>query len=281
MAITIEMIKDLRDRTGVGMAKCKEALAEANGDIETAIANLRKAGMASAVKKEGRAANEGMISSASNDQAVVLVEVNAETDFVVKNERFQEFLKEIAGEALQAQPKTIEEFLAGKYSKDNSLTIDEYRATLVQALGENIVISRVVTLPKNGQKSIGVYSHLGGKILTMVEITGNAEQEQLASDIAMHVAAASPDFLSPETIPTDVVDHEKEIAKGQMQGKPEHIMDKIIDGKLKAFYKDNCLVCQQYIRDDSKTIQELVETKAKETGKPLSISTFLRWTVGS
>lgn len=140
--ITAALIKELRDRTGVGMGKCKEALDEAKGDIELAISNLRKAGMASAVKKEGRVTNEGMIGFAETPSIVAIVEVNAETDFVVKNDRFKQFLNDIAHEAAATNPASLEAFLHQKYSKDHSLTIDQYRATIVQAIGENIQIRR-------------------------------------------------------------------------------------------------------------------------------------------
>ena len=192
------MIKELRDRTGVGMGKCKEALEEAHGDMELAISNLRKAGMASAVKKEGRTTNEGMIGTAENGQVVALVEINAETDFVVKNERFQQFLKNIAEEIATTRPASLEAFLKQKFSKDNHLTIDEYRATIIQTIGENIQIKRLKIIPKSSDKSIGVYNHLGGKIVTLVEIKGSPSQDALAKDIAMHIAAASPEYLAPE-----------------------------------------------------------------------------------
>lgn len=278
--ITAELIKDLREKTGIGMGKCKEALEAAHGDIELAISNLRKAGMASAVKKEGRATNEGMIGTADNRDIVAIVEVNAETDFVVKNDRFKDFLNTVVQEALHARPASLEAFLAGKYSKEPSMTIDQYRATVVQTIGENIQIRRLEILPKSKEKSLGVYSHQGGKIVTIVEIAGSSAEEALAKDIAMHVAAAAPEYVAPEKVPAHVLENEKEIAKSQVKGKPDNIVDKIVDGKLKAFYDQACLVCQKYIRDDSVTIAELVGKKAKETGSPLKVASFLRWSVG-
>ncbi|NGX42664.1 MAG: Elongation factor Ts [Chlamydiae bacterium] len=278
--ITPQMIKELRERTGVGIGKCKEALNEAKGDMEEAISILRKAGMASAVKKEGRTANEGMIGIAKNDQTLAIVEVNAETDFVVSNERFQEFLKNIAEEVVATKPATLEAFLGQKYSKDNALTIDEYRATIVQTIGENIQIRRLKTFEKNANHSFGVYSHFGGKIVTIVEIDGSNVEEVLAKDIAMHVAAAAPEYVAPEEVPPNVLEHEKEIAKGQIQGKPDHIIEKIIEGKITKFYDNVCLNRQIYIKDDTLKIGELVEKRAKETGKPLKVASFVRWAVG-
>ncbi len=278
--ITPGMIKELRERTGVGMGKCKEALEESKGDMELAIANLRKAGIASAVKKEGRVANEGMIGSAENNKVIAVVEVNAETDFVVKNDRFQEFLKNVAEEVATTTPSSLEAFLSQKFSKEPALTVDQFRATIVQAIGENVQIKRLLVIPKSSDKSIGVYSHLGGKLLTMVEISGSADEEALAKDIAMHIAAAAPEYLSSEKVPANVIENEKEIAKGQVQGKPANIIDKIVEGKLKAYYDQACLMNQKFIKDDQVTIEELVNSQGKKKGKPLKVTNFIRWNVG-
>lgn len=278
--VTPALIKELRERTGVGMGKCKEALEEANGDMELAITILRKSGIASAVKKEGRATNEGMIGSAEHNGTIAIVEVNAETDFVVKNDRFKQFLEEIAEEIATTNPSSLEQFLQQKSSKEPTLTIDEYRSTFVQAIGENIQIKRFITFKKAPGKSFGVYSHSGGKILTAVEITGGEGEEALAKDISMHVAASAPEYLSPERVPQDIIEKEKEVARGQIQGKPENIKEKIVEGKVNAFYDAVCLICQKYIRDDSMTVQELVAKRAKEVGKPLTISNFIYWSVG-
>lgn len=280
VAITPAMIKELRERTGVGMGKCKEALEEAKGDIELAIANLRKAGMASAVKKEGRETKEGKIGIAENGKTIGIVEVNAETDFVVKNERFQQFLDNIAQEVAKTNPPSLEAFLQQNYSKEPGLTIDQYRATIVQAIGENIQIRRFKTIKKDNDHSVGVYSHLGGKIVTAVEIKGSGNEENLAKEIAMHTAAAAPDYLSPEKVPQDIIEKEREIAKVQVQGKPANIVDKIVDGKVNAFYDATCLVRQKYIKDDTVTITDLVNKRGKEAGKSLAIVDFIRWSVG-
>ncbi len=278
--VTTAMIQELRERTGVGVGKCKEALVEAQGNVEDAIAILRKSGMASAVKKAGRQTNEGMIATAESNDNVAVLEVNSETDFVVQNARFQQFLRDMTQEVLQTSPSSLESFLQQKYSKEHDLTIDEYRATIVQTIGENIQIRRLKLIPKSATRSVGVYSHLNGKIVVVVELEGASGEEQLAKDIAMHAAAASPDYLSPETVPADVIANEKEIAKGQVEGKPANIIDKIVEGKLKAFYDQVCLVNQHYIRDDKLTITELVQQRAKETGKPLKLVGFIRWMVG-
>lgn len=278
--VTAAMIKELRERTGVGMGKCKEALEKANGDMEAAIADLRISGMASAVKKEGREAKEGMIGVSESGNAVALAEVNAETDFVAKNERFKEFVEAVANDLAQTNPPSLDAFLQQKSSKEPSLTIDQFRALIIQTIGENIQIKRILTLPKTSDRSIGVYSHLGGKIVTVVEITGSGDEEALAKEIAMHVAAASPEYLSPEKVPQEIIESEREIAKGQVKDKPEHVIDKIVEGKVNAFYDASCLTRQKFIKDDSLTIAELINKKAKENGNTLTLTNFIRWTVG-
>lgn len=273
--VTPAMIKELRERSGCGMGLCKKALEEANGDMELAITNMRKSGAASAVKKEGRITNEGMIGQAESNKAVALVEVNAETDFVVKNERFRQFVQAIAEEIAATSPASLEAFLSQKYSKDGGMTIDEYRATIVQAIGENIQIKRLKVIPKKNNSSLGVYSHLGGKMVTVVEIDGSEQAQELAKDIAMHVAAAAPEFVSPEQVPQEVLEKEREIARSQIKDKPANIIDKIVEGKLNAFYDTFCLNRQKYIRNDTLKIEDLI----KQQGKDLHLASFERWGV--
>jgi len=278
--ISVGLIKELRDRTGIGMGACKKALMDAEGDLDKAITLLRKSGMASAVKKEGRETNEGMIGIAETESAVAIAEVKAETDFVVKNARFQEFVKEIAEEAAQTAPASLEEFLKQNFSKEGGIILDEYRATIVQTIGENIQISRVAVIPKGEGKSVGRYSHHGGKIGVVVTLSGGEGEEQLAKEIAMHAAAAAPEFLSPEQVPADLLEQEREIAREQVAGKPENIIDKIVEGKIGNFYKERCLARQSFIRDEKKTVADVVAERAKESGKPLALDSFIRWTIG-
>lgn len=278
-AITASQVKELRDRTGVGMSKCKEALEEAKGNMDDAIAILRKAGMASAVKKQGRETNEGQVCAFETASTVAFCEVNAETDFVVKNERFQEFCKNIAEEVAATQPASLESFLAQPYSKDKSITIDQYRSLIIQTIGENIQISRLAVWQKPKDHSVGIYSHMGGKILTAVEVTA-PDESQLARDVAMHAAAAAPEYLAPKDVPQNIIDNEREIAKGQVQGKPAQIVDKIVDGKINAYYDQVCLTRQKFVKDTSMAVEEYVNNRAKASGKPITITRFLRWMVG-
>lgn len=279
MTITAEMIKELRERTGVGMGQCKKALETTNGDLEAAIDHLRKAGMASAVKKEGRETKEGAIGVAENKDAVSLVEVNSETDFVAENEKFRAFLKELCEEVLRSNPSSLDDFLAQKSHQDPSITIDQYRSLTIQSLGENIQVRRFVRLSKNSSNSFGIYSHMGGKIVCLVELSAKGEEE-LAKEIAMHVAAEAPEYLFPEEIPADVKAREEEIARAQIKGKPENMIEKIVAGKMKAFYDQVCLVHQKYIKDNAVSVGELVEAKAKATGHPIAIRRFIRWQMG-
>ncbi len=281
MSATPALIKELRERTGVGMGACKDALVASNGDIEEAINWLRKKGIASAVKKEGRSANEGLIIAAREGNNVAIVQANAETDFVVRNEKFQEFLKTIAHEAAKKNISSLEALLALPYPKEQGLTVDQYRATLVQAIGENIQVTRVRLLHLDNESSVGLYSHMGGKLLTAVVLQGSSHEDEIARDIAMHSAAAAPEYLKPEEVPAEIVQREREIAASQVQGKPANIVDKIVDGKVGAFFDAICLLRQKYIKDDQKSIQELVNARAKEVGKPLQVVEFLRWSIGS
>ena len=280
MIITTQMVVDLRKRTGVGMSKCKEALIEANGDIEEAIHILRKKGIASAVKKGGRETKEGIIGIAETKDAVFLVEVNAETDFVIQNERFKEFLTDICDEIAKTAPQSLESFLQKKWSKNAAVSIDEYRAEIVQALGENIQVKRIKEWTKSPNASLGIYSHMGGKIVTLVGIQGAADEQGLARDIAMHVAAESPDYLKPEEIPSDVLAKEEEIARSQLHNKPPEILDKIIKGKLQAHYEQVCLERQKYIKDPSLCVSDYVSAEGKKRGKSLNILYFTRWQIG-
>lgn len=275
-----ETVMALRKRTGVGMSKCKEALIEAQGDMEEAIHILRKRGMASAVKKSARETKEGVIGVGENAQGVYLVEVSAETDFVLQNDRFKEFLANLCKEALDSAPGSVEEFLQKPYSKQQALTIDEYRAETVLALGENIQLKRILDVKKAAELSVGVYSHMGGKIVCVVVLKGSNQHEKLARDIAMHVAAEAPDYLRPEDIPEEVKTKEEEIARSQIGDKPAAILDKIIAGKLKAFYEQSCLVNQKYVKDPAQTIESLIAQEGKKTGDDLQLVEFVRWQIG-
>jgi elongation factor Ts len=278
--ITADMIKELRERTGVAMGKCKEALVLAEGDMDKAIDVLRKAGMASAAKKEGRETKEGLILVAEDATHMVFAEANAETDFVVQNERFKSFVTDAVNQALKTHPKSLDAFMNEPYSKDKSITIDQYRNLVIQALGENIQLRRLETITKHANSSYGIYSHMGGKLVVIVEVEGANDQQALAKEIAMHAAAESPEYLRAEEVPASVLAHEEEIARSQVVGKPENVVEKIVAGKVKAYTDQFCLVNQKYVKDNSVTVQQFLEQNAKKIGKTLSIKCFWRWKVG-
>ncbi len=278
--ISSGMIKELRERTGVGMGKCKEALVLAQGDMEKAIDILRKAGMAAGVKKEGRETKEGLILTGEDRQVLVIAEANAETDFVAQNDRFKHFLHDVVKQAIETKPKSVAELAGQQYYKDRSITIEQYRNLVIQALGENINLRRLQVIHKHPDSSYGIYSHMGGKLVVIVELAGASDQEGIAKEIAMHIAAENPDYLRPEEIPADVKAREEEIARSQVQGKPPNIVDKIVAGKIKAFVDQVCLIHQKYVKDNSVTIEQFLDICAKKVGKPLSIRCFWRWKVG-
>jgi elongation factor Ts len=278
--ITADMIKELRERTGVAMGKCKEALVLAEGDMEKAIDILRKAGMAAGVKKEGREAKEGLILTGEDKSTLVIAEANTETDFVAQNDRFKHFLHDVVKQALDAKPSDLNALLAQPYFKDKSITIDQYRNLVIQALGENIQLRRVEIIHKAPDSSFGIYSHMGGKLVVVVEVHGLSGQEGIAKEIAMHAAAENPEYLRPEEIPAHVRAREDEIARSQVKGKPANIVESIVAGKLKAFEEQMCLVNQKYVKDSSVTVQQFLDVCAKKLGKPLSIRCFWRWRVG-
>jgi len=279
--VTPSMVKELRERTGVGMGKCKEALDQTNGDIEGAIDLLRKAGAASAVKKGDRETKEGLVGVAEDAKGIALVEINAETDFVTKNERFQEFVKHVAHDALQSVADDVASLCGLSYSKKEGMTIEEARIELIQVLGENMNVRRVLYISKKPNASYGVYTHLGGQIVTLVEITGSADVAAIAKDVAMHVAAEAPEFLTAADIPEAVKEREAEVARGQIQGKPADMVEKIVLGKLKAFADQACLVSQKFIKDPSNSVAHYVEAAGKKMGASLTVTQFVRWQIGA
>jgi elongation factor Ts len=278
--ISPQLVKDLRERSGVGMSKCKEALIEAEGDIQKAADILRKKGLASAVKKEGRETKEGVIGVFETESNIALMEINTETDFVAKNEKFQKFVSELAEQVAKTTPASVENFSNENYSIDPSLTIEEYRNLLVQSIGENIQIARLMTIGKKPKCSYGIYSHMGGKLVTIVEIYGSSKEEKLARDIAMHVAAEDPQYLTELDIPETVKRKEEEIARSQMRGKPENVIEKIVVGKIKAFENQVCLVNQNYVKDPNLTVSKVIENRSKDIKTELRINCFWRWKVG-
>ena len=273
MAITTALIKELRERTGAGMLDCKKALEENGGDIEKAIDWLREKGIAKAAKKSGRVAAEGLVFAAVSDDRKkgAILEFNSETDFVAKNDEFKNFGEKLVQLSLEHDLTSEDELkafeLEGKKVEDN-LT------ELIAKIGENMNIRRLKLVSTNG--FVETYIHLGGKIGVLLNVSGEATPENVekAKGVAMHVAAMDPKYLNSEQVTADDLEREKEIARHQLQqeGKPENIIEKILDGKMRKFYEENCLVNQKYVRDDSVTIEKFIA--------PSSIISFDRFKVG-
>lgn len=279
--VTPDMIKQLRERTGVSISKCKEALDHAAGDIEGAIVFLRKAGIASAVKKADRETKEGMIVIGETPTHIALVELNAETDFVVQSAQFKAFAHDLGKRAAEIRAASAEAFLAYPFAEGSHDTIDEHRASLIQSLGENIRVRRLEVFAKGSDRSIGAYSHMGGKVAALVEIQGKSGFESLAYEIALHVVAESPDFLAPSDVPASVVEREREIAREQIKDRPPQMVDKIIEGKLEGFYAQTCLIRQPFVKDPKMKIADMIGNASKEAGVALTLTRFARWKVGS
>ncbi|HCU24984.1 MAG TPA: elongation factor Ts [Deltaproteobacteria bacterium] len=280
-AITAELVKDLREKTGAGMMDCKKALAEAEGDLEKAVEVLRKAGMASAGKKAGRLASEGLIDIHIAGPVAAIVEVNSETDFVAKTLDFQNFVKQVAEHVTQAKPASVEALLqqvpAGAAANFETLTRE-----LVAKIGENLSIRRFTLLEAKAGERFGAYLHMGNKIGALVQVKGDAAKlsPELLKDLAMHVAAASPRFLKREQIPEDVKAKEREIYLAQLQdsGKPKEMLEKIVEGKIGKFAAEVCFVEQGFIKDP--TGKKSVQKHLQESDSSAQIVEFVRFQVG-
>lgn len=268
MSITAGQVKELRERTGAGMMECKKALVETNGDLEAAVEHLRKSGLAKADKKAGRVAAEGAIVFATEGQRAVLVEVNSETDFVAKDANFRGFADEVASLAIQADD--VEALNAATMANGNS--VEENRQQLVAKIGENVQVRRLANLEApNGV--VGTYIH-GGRIGVAVALTGG--DEELARDIAMHVAALNPAFRDAEDVPAEVMQKEKDILVAQAadSGKPADIIEKMVQGRLKKHLAEITLTGQPFVKDGDVTVGKLVKDKGA------SIDAFVRLEVG-
>ena len=248
---TAQDVKNLREKTGAGMLDCKKALDETKGNIEEAINWLREKGISKAAKKAERIAAEGLSEAVSNDTNAVIVEVNCETDFVARNEEFKTLINTIANTLLNNDVNTMEE--ANKLVVDNE-TIEEKVVAFTAKIGEKISFRRFEKLTKTENQEFGIYSHMGGKITSVVVLEG--KNPEVAKDIAMHVAAMNPSYLTSNDIPEDVLNKEREIIKEQSmnEGKPAEIAEKMVEGRIRKFFKEVCLVEQEFIKDSSLSV---------------------------
>ncbi|MFP1682856.1 translation elongation factor Ts [Alloalcanivorax sp. C16-1] len=260
-AVTAAMVKELRERTGLGMMECKNALVEAGGDIEKAIDDLRKSGQAKAAKKAGRTAAEGAVVVATSDdnKRAVMVEINSETDFVARDDNFLGFCDKVAAAALAADEVDVAKI--AELSVEGGGTVEEARQGLVQKIGENIQVRRAVRLSAEGV--VGSYVH-GGKIGVLVALTGG--DAELGKDVSMHVAAVSPMVVKSDEVPAEVLDKEREIIRAQpdMEGKPAEIVEKMVGGRINKFLKEVSLNDQPFVKDPNTTVGKLVKDAGAE-----------------
>jgi len=272
MSITAEAVKQLRERTGAGMMECKKALVETNGDLDAAAELMRKQGLAKADKKAARVAAEGVIAleKSADGKSAAMVEVNCETDFVARESDFQGFSTEVAKLTLSGNPADVEALGALKLASGES--VDERRRALVAKIGENITVRRQVSLKASG--FLGAYRH-GTRIGALVAIEGGSAE--LAHDLAMHVAAVNPDYLSASDVPADVFAKEREIEteKALAEGKPAEIVAKMIEGRLRKTFNERALLGQAFVKDPDQTIEKLLKAAKAE------VKAFRRFEVGA
>ncbi|MDF2474444.1 MAG: translation elongation factor Ts [Lachnospiraceae bacterium] len=288
MAITAAMVKDLRDMTGAGMMDCKKALTATDGDMDKAVEFLREKGLAAAEKKAGRIAAEGICAATVSEDGKIaaVVEVNSETDFVAKNEKFRDFVSAVAEQAAKTTAADIDAFLAEPWALETSKTVKEELSSQIAVIGENMNIRRfkkIVT--ENG--FVQTYIHGGGRIGVLVEVecsVNNEAAKEAAKNVAMQIAAISPKYVDRSEIPAEYVAHEREILKAQAMnentGKPENIIEKMIEGRLNKELKEICLVDQIYVKDGDLTVQKYLDAVSKEIGAPISVKSFVRFETG-
>jgi len=282
--ITAKMVGDLRAKTGAGMMDCKKALTEAAGDMEQAIDLLRKKGLSAAAKKSGRVAAEGMIAAVGNGKSGALAEINSETDFVAKNDAFQAFANGVAAVALQETPADVETLKGLDFPGSNRNVGDELNHQIA-TIGENMNIRRFARL-ESASGVTASYVHGGGKIGVLVQLDAEKGDDpqvaETARMLAMHVAAANPQYLCRADVPADVVEREKDImrVKAIESGKPENIVEKIIEGQINKFFGEICLLEQVYVIDTDKKVGKVVEALAKELGGQVTLAAYSRFQLG-
>lgn len=278
-------IMKLREQTGVGMMDCKKALIATDGDFEEAIKYLREKGMASAAKKASRVAAEGLVNClvADDKKTAVVLEVNCETDFVARSEQFVALVEKISKHILASDAKTVEELLAEQF--EDGKTGNDLVAEAVASIGEKISVRRFTKFALDVDGIIASYIHMGGKIGVLVEIKSAGDKEalqELAKNLAMQVAAAKPEFLNKEDVDPAKLENEKEIltAQSRNEGKPEAVIEKMVLGRINKYYKEVCLIEQEYVRDNTMTIKQVVAECEKAVGCPVTVSAFVRYEMG-
>jgi elongation factor Ts len=305
--ISAQLVKQLREKTGAGMMECKKALQEANGNLEEAEVVLRKRGLAAATKKESRSTKQGIIAAyiASDRKLGVLVEVNCESDFVARTDDFQSLTADIAAHIAEHKPRYVraedvteaerahfkahEALYEQKFAKDGNTTIGELVRGKIAKLGENINVSRFEIYESGNSSVVGSYIHQGAQIGVLLQVnTGGREPSDAAEfnhflrDLAMQIAAVNPQYRSKGEVPAEVLEKEREIqrARARQEGKPEKMLDKIIEGRLTKFYEEVCLLEQPFIRENTLSVAEWIKTTGGKLGLTIGVDRFVRFKVG-
>ena len=270
--ITASLVKELRERTGAGMMDCKKALTQTDGNIDAAIDYLRENGIAKAAKKADRIAAEGLSYIEVKGNKAVILEINSETDFVAKNEKFVALVKNVAEAILSAEPKTLEEALQVEAQGG---TVEAVINEGIATIGEKLSLRRFEVVTKSDADAFGAYSHMGGRIGVLTLVEGSTDEEA-AKDVAMHIAALAPKYLDESQVPADVLEHEKKVLTEQAlnEGKPANIVEKMIVGRINKFLEEITVVNQKFVKDDSFTVEKFLASKGGKLAK------FVRYEVG-
>ena len=262
--VTASLVKELREKTGAGMMDCKKVLTETDGDMEKAIELLRERGIAKAAKKSGRVAAEGLVEAYISEDGKVgaIVEVNSETDFVAKNEEFKTFVKNVAKQVVEQNPKDVEDLLNQEATFETGKTVNEALVGKIATIGENLSIRRFARFESKGL--LESYIHGDGKIAVLINMAKG--EKEVAKDLCMQIAAARPEYLNEQSVPAERVEKEKEILKVQTmnEGKPEAIAEKIVQGRIRKFFEEICLVDQVFVKDSNMKVSELLKQKDAE-----------------
>ena len=277
MSITTSMIKDLRDATSLGIADCKKALEQTNGDFDGAIKLLREKGAAVAAKRASKEANEGKIEAyiSEDNQQASMIEVNCETDFVTRNEDFQSFVEELKQDSINHVCDTMAE------------AVSERMEEKMAQIGEKISLRRNVKWVVNGTGAIGSYIHMGGTVGVLIELSCDKSEtisnqifKDLLKDLTLHVAAANPEFLSRDDVPSDQVESEKDIFRKQLVGKPENIIENILMGKINKYYSQICFLEQGFVKEEKQSIKNLISEKSKQLDDNINVVRYIRYQLG-
>ena len=273
MAVTAQMVKELREKTGAGMMDCKKALTETNGDLDKAIDFLREKGIASAAKKADRVAAEGSTYISVEGNEAVILEVNSETDFVAKNEGFQNLVKELASHILAVKPATVEEAHASNIIEGT--TVESHINAAIAKIGEKLSLRRFEIKTKTDNDSFGAYLHMGGRIGVLTVLEGTTD-ESAANDVAMHIAALNPKYVSRDQVSQEEVAHEREVLTQQAlnEGKPANIVEKMVEGRLGKYFEDVCVLDQSFVKNPDQKVRQFVESKGA------TLREFVRYEVG-